>query len=846
MSKLLFSHSRFSVWIPLSLCLLFAVATSAARAETDSAQAEFFEKSIRPLLLKHCAECHGDKKQEMGLRFDNGSFIKGNEDYPEMVVTETPDDSRLMQVIIYSDSDIQMPPAGKMSDEEIGLIRHWIANGAYWPETEMQSGPKLGGPYDFAKLREEHWAYRPVDNPAPPEVAHAERVKTSVDNFVIKKLEDEGLMLSPAADKRTLIRRLKFDLLGLPPTYEEVQAFEQNESPEAYAELVEEYLAAPGYGQRWGRHWLDVARYADTKGYVFTAEPRYGFSYTYRDYVIEAFNSDKPYDQFLIEQLAADALELEEPKKELAAMGFLTLGRRFRNNKHDIIDDRIDVVTRGLMGMTVGCARCHDHKYDPIPTEDYYSLYGVFDSCHEPDEPDLPVIGEPLDQVAHEQYKTELARLADELHKFEQEEVRKLEHEVRHHVVAYLLKNITGGADVPAEYASAYEKHEPRGSLINRWNDYLKKQDPSHPIWEAWMTLSKLKPEELQQKSADEIKQLLQAGSSNPVITASLSNRNITSMYDVALAYGEVFRQTEASWREQQDKSTGLADASRESLRQELYGAGTPFDLNYDQWKGEFDRAVRNQQRNHISKQDKLRATSPGAPPRAMVLLDNAKPTEPVVFVRGVAGRRGDQVPRQFFKILEGEDRQPFSQGSGRLELAKKIASADNPLTARVFVNRVWMLHFGNGIVRTPSDFGARSDPPTHPELLDHLAAQFVANGWSVKNLHRLIVNSATYRQSGEPNAEARAIDPENRLLWRMPRRRLEFEAMRDAMLAAADKLDSKHGGTGVDLETSNRRTVYGFVNRNNFPTLFRVFDVASPDVSTPKRPQTTVPQQAL
>ncbi|MCA9041160.1 MAG: DUF1553 domain-containing protein, partial [Planctomycetaceae bacterium] len=426
------------------------------------------------------------------------------------------------------------------------------------------------------------------------------------------------------------------------------------------------------------------------------------------------------------------------------------------------------------------------------------------------------------------------------------EEVRKLEHEVRHHVVAYLLKNISSGGDVPAEYASAYEKHEPRRFFMDRWNDYLKKQAADHPVWGPWVTLSQLSAEELKQKSPEELKQLLQSGAANSVITASLTNRNINSMYDVALAYGESFRQAETNWQAQPDKTQGLSDAAQEALRQELYGSGKPYDLNYDQWKGHFDRGVRNNQQNIAKKQDQLRATSPGSPPRAMVLLDNNKPTEPVVFIRGVAGRRGDKVPRQFFKILEEEDRKPFEQGSGRLELAKKIASPDNPLTARVLANRVWMLHFGQGIVRTPSDFGARSDPPTHPELLDHLAHQFISNGWSIKNLHRLIVNSATYQQSGAPNPTAASVDSENRLLWKMPRRRLEFEAMRDSMLAVAGKLDCKHGGKGVELETSSRRTVYGFINRNNFPTLFRVFDVASPDVSTPKRPQTTVPQQAL
>lgn len=817
-------------------------------------QNEFFEKSVRPLLLKHCVECHGAKKQESGLRFDNGAFIKNQDDIDDVVVPGKADASRLYQVLLYSEDDIQMPPEEKMSDQEINVIKHWLESGAYWPEQEMKPQKKLGGPYDFEALRSEHWSYRPIVNSPLPEVEHSDRVKTEVDTFVLNRLEQEGLTLSPQADKRTLLRRLKFDLLGLPPTYQEVQEFIQNDSPDAYAELVEKYLSAPEYGQRWGRHWLDVARYADTKGYVFTAEQRFGYSYTYRDYVIESFNADKPYNQFILEQLAADQLDLAEPKKELAAMGFLTVGRRFRNNQHDIIDDRIDVVSRGLMGITAGCARCHDHKYDPIPTEDYYSLYGVFASSEEP--ANLPLIGEPLDQAAHEEFKQKMAEFAADLDKFEREESTKLQHNVRQNTVAYLLKNVASKNEIPPEHRGSYGKHEIRGQLVKRWNKYLKEQaKPEHAVWGPWARLSKMTPEQLTAEANTQLSQLQQQGGFNSVIVEKLLGRELKSMNEVALVYGEAFKEIENEVHALAERSASLNNPDKEQLRAVLYGEQSPVQMSHEEWKKLFDRGVRNGQRQRIAKQDKFRAMSPGAPPRAMVMNDKAKPFEPQVFIRGSAGRKGKKVPRQFFQILEQKERQPYQTGSGRLELAQKIISPDNPLTARVFVNRVWMLHFGNGIVRTPSDFGTRSEEPTHPELLDYLAWQFIHGGWSVKDLHRLIVNSATYQQSGSGQVAGgeqklgAKVNPENTLLWEMPRRRIEFEAMRDSMLAASNRLDARHGGKAVDLlgqPSTQRRTVYGFVNRNNFPTLFRVFDSASPDVSTPQRPQTTVPQQAL
>jgi hypothetical protein len=645
--------------------------------------AEFFEKKVRPVLVEKCFSCHGPKKQQGGLRLDGRDTILQGGDSGPAVVAGKPDESLLVKAI-RQDGELKMPPKGKLAADQVNALAEWIRLGAPWP---AETDGKLANA-SVAAIRERHWAFRPVRMPDIPAVSHSADVQNPVDAFVLAKLEDKGLSLSAPAERRTLIRRVTFDLTGLPPTPAQVEAFVNDPAPDAYAAVVERLLASPAYGERWGRHWLDVARYSDTKGYVFTEERRYPNSYTYRDYVIRAFNDDKPYDRFLIEQLAADRLPLGDDNSSLAALGFLTLGRRFLNNQHDIIDDRIDVTMRGLQGLTVACARCHDHKFDPIPTRDYYSLYGVFASSQEPAE--LPLLGK--------------AAPSPELVAFEVE-----------------LKKRTAVVD---EYA---EQHK------------------------------------------DELKS------------------------------GNV------------------------KFRNEL----TKLRNKVAEWK----------------------VNGPGAPARAMVLNDLPAAVEPHVLKRGNPGAPGDAVPRQFLEVLAGPERKPFKDGSGRLELARAIASRANPLTARVMVNRVWMHHFGKGLVRTPGDFGTRGEPPTHPELLDWLASSFMDGGWSVKRLQRLIVLSSTYRQASDDSGRGPSVDAENRLLWKMNRQRLDFEQMRDALLQVAGRLDRTMAGRAVPIAEppfSKRRTVYGFIDRQNLPGLFRTFDFASPDVSTPQRFTTTVPPQAL
>ncbi len=554
------------------------------------------------MLVNHCGKCHGAKKQEAGLRLDSrAAIVKGSDSGP-VVVAGDPAASKFLTAINYGNLDLQMPPDGKLPAEAIEALSEWVKRGLPWPvELAGAAADSDAGAW------KRHWAFRPLADVPEPAVQHGDWPRSPIDRFVLARLEAEGFEPSILADRRTWLRRVTYDLIGLPPTAAECDAFAADPSPEAQARVVDRLLASPAYGERWGRHWLDCARYADSKGYLAGGvERNYPNAYKYRDWVVQALNEDLPYDEFLLRQIAADRLPTATDRSTLAALGFLTVGRRFLNNKVDIIDDRLDTLCRTTMGLTISCARCHDHKFDPIGIKDYYSLYGVLASTIEPDEP----------------------------------------------------------ADM-------------------------------------------------------------------------------------------------------------------------------------------------------------------------MTMADSPEPHNERVFIRGNPGNPGEEAPRQFLPCLAGDKLQPFTQGSGRLELAQAIASRDNPLTARVLVNRVWLNFFGTGLVRTPSDFGLRSDPPTHPELLDFLARRFMDEGWSLKKLHRLIVLSSTYGQSSHATEEMRRRDPDNLLLSHMNRRRLDFEAMRDSLLAAAGTLDPAVGGPAVNMFSepfTHRRTIYGQVERQNLPGLFRTFDFANPD----------------
>jgi cytochrome c553 len=694
--------------LSLSTCAPVLRADVASVPAMSSQDLQFFESRIRPVLADRCYKCHSRDADKIkgGLMLDTREGMLHGGDTGPAITPGKPEDSLIIDAISYRDADLQMPPKGdKLTDQQVADITEWIRRGALDPRSLVAKGSSQ----NYGGVGREHWSFLAVRKQQVPAVADTAWCRTPIDNFILARLEENSMKPNPPADKYTLIRRATFDLIGLPPTEEEVQRFLVDDSPEAWTKVVDRLLASPRYGERWGRYWLDVARYADTKGDTPQREdPRYPFAWTYRDYVIDAFNTDKPYNEFILEQLAADRLLADQirhdgtgaipDQSKLAALGFLTLGNRFENSTNDIINDGIDVTSKAFLGLTVSCARCHDHKFDPIPTADYYSLYNVFANCGEPKE-------EPW---LHPVPKTP-------------------------ELVDYLAKMQAAGE---AKVSLEMQIRELRRSGI---------------------------PEtERPQKRRELLKEIVQA------------NKAIV-------------------------------------------------DLEF----------------------------TPGAPPKADVLVDVPSPRDYPVLVRGEAQNKGPETTRHFLSILSPDPKHPipFRDGSGRLDLARAIASPSNPLTARVLVNRVWQQHFGTGFVSTPDDLGNQSAPPTNPELLDYLAARFVQDGWSIKKLQRLIMLSSVYQEAGASVPAYAETDPDNKLLWRYNVRQLDFEQMHDSILAIAGTIDLTMGGRPVPIGSegfASRRAVYAFIDRRNPAEILTQFNFPNPSVPTGKRFLTQVPQQQL
>jgi len=712
-----FSYSPLLFLAVLSVTdsLTFALAASEAAAkaapapvatvtETDPAkpafsaeQIEFFEKEVRPLLAESCLDCHTGTKAKVGLELNHREGWLSGSDYRKVVDLEKPGESILIKAVLHTgEKGIKsMPEKGeKLSADAVAKLTTWIGMGLPWPaydEAEKATDPS------------QHWSFQPVKPEALPADAG-----NPIDYFVHKAQVAAGVVPAPRADRYTLYRRAHFALLGLPPKYAEIERFitDPKKHEEVWPALVDQLLATPQYGERWARLWMDVARYADTKGYEGAGrERRFIYSYTYRDWLIRSMNEDLPYDQFLLYQLAAE--QIVDPatpdKKHLAALGFLSLSRN--GSQDEILDDRVDTTFRGTMALTVSCAKCHDHKFDPISTKEYYSIYGIFlNSLAQ----ETPVIGEPKLGPEYDKYLADLAVVQKEV------------------------------------------------------DDFLK------PVLE---------------KIAKE----------NPALAAQP-----------------------------------------------------------DKLKAKIDREDRRKLNTLEGKVQKFIADAGMEADKAIILKDRAQPINQHVFIRGNAGRPGELAPRQFLAIAsEGGVPKEFTKGSGRLEMAKAIVDPGNPLTARNIVNRVWMWHFGEGIVRTIDDFGLQGERPDHPELLDWLANWFIENDWSLKKLHRLILTSETWQQQSvnEKATENMLVDSENRLLWKFKKKRLELEQMRDGMLDVADNLDREMFGRPVNIlepPFANRRSVYAFIDRQNLNPTFRNFDFSNPQETTGKRPSTTIPMQAL
>ncbi len=644
-----------------------------------------------------------------------------------------------------------------------------------------------------AGAEERHWAYEP---PAGVELPGQEH---PVDVLLGAAWAKAGLKPSAEASPRQRLERAAYTLTGLPPSDGQIRRIEADPGEETWAALVEEFLASPAYGERWARHWMDVARYADTLGYNFDQDNRYPFAYTYRDWLIRAFNEDMPYDRFIKLQIAADHLTDREDHPDLAALGFITVGPR--SGGVETIDDRVDVITRGFLSSTVSCARCHHHKTDPISTEDYYSIYSILENTREPD--DKPIIGKPADEAAHTAFLEELAKLeANDLAKRQEivDQLRTPESSAIYLELAWL--SVVEEWDSPRISSESFKRGRYRLKAVEKWNQFLKTTafgDEALPRLRQWQ-------EEM--AAADD------------------AGRKALSL---ALA-------------------TEWAAASGDHELAKLAGDNRcPLSYGPDRIREFMDQEDDNQRRARAGALAKLQIEHPGSPPRAMNLRDRENWSPAQVFRRGNPGDRSDPFERHWLGFLGGGT---FEEGkSPRLSLAEKIADPANPMTARVIVNRVWGWHFGQPLTE-PGDFGPQQPEPALRPLLDWLATRFTANGGSIKELHRLLLTSHAFRLETEGPEANIAKDEANRYFWKWNRRRAEFEAMRDRLLATAGSLDTGTvGGRSLNLDnpsSDTRRTVYAFVDRYELPGTFVSFDLPHPDHHSPKRVETTVPQQAL
>ncbi len=894
--------------------LLLAGLGLGADEPVDAAGIEFFENKVRPVLAENCYRCHGAEKQEGHLRLDRVAGIRKGGDRGPAINAGKPDESRLIQAIRYTDPDLQMPPKGRLPEQQIEDLQAWVRRGAPAPKEDAVAAVQPYKTFDLAERRR-HWSYQPVRDVQPPRVKDASWPTSPIDHFILARLEEAGLRPAPAADKRTLIRRLSFDLIGLPPTPEEVQAFVSDDSPQAYENLVKGLLNSPHYGERWGRHWLDLVRYAETLGHEFDYELFH--AWRYRDYVIRAFNADVPYNQFVLEHLAGDLLPAPRrnadhgfhENESILGTSFFWLGEAkhspvdIRQEQANRIDNQIDVLGKAFLAQTIACARCHDHKFDAIATEDYYALAGYLKSTRY-----QQAAIDPPQRIQHKV-----------------QELRRLKDEIDSQIATEPLPGIPSSSNEQAA-----------GVLF---------EDFSRPDWQGWHAAG-------------------EAFGTNPTqrgecILSDDPNRSVKQWVPAGWAHSALLsRRLEGALRSEmfeiKYRNIHYLAAGRGSrinlvidgfmlIRSPIYG-GLTIELKDDRpgwrtmdasmWLGHrayielIDSVVPNLSQPASSEMesgqpgqgylaiDEIRFSNDGPPPKPPDSL-SAEPNfsstaskdllteyrrieqsiplptyapaacdgtgeDERVFHRGNYRTPGEIAPRRLPAVLWHEEQPAPKQGSGRLELAHRLIDPANPLLARVMVNRIWQHHFGQGIVRSPDDFGRMGQTPTHPELLDYLAAEFIRNGWSIKHMHRLMLLSSTYRlassaERGVRSAEYESIatphsalrtphsvDPDNRLLSHMPVRRLEAEAIHDAVLAVSGRLDRRLYGPSVlphltpfmegrgrpatsgPLDGDGRRSIYLNVRRNFLNPMFLAFDYPIPFTTIGRRSASNVPAQAL
>jgi len=806
-------------------------AAIAIRAPAQNAAIDRFETNIRPVLVSRCYPCHSQSAPapQGGLLLDSAQGIRRGGNSGPVLRPGDPEHSLLIRAIRRTDEKLKMPPGEPLPSEVVAEFELWIREGASLPPDpatiEKRQQPSL-------------WSLKKPELATLPAVKGQGWVRNDIDRFILSRLEASGLGPAPEADKRTLIRRATYDLTGLPPTAQEVDQFVDDASPRAYARLIDRLLASPHYGERWGRHWLDVARYADSVNDSVNAGQRYPWSYTYRDWVIGALNEDLPYDRFVLYQLAADRVPHAEPR-HLAALGFLSLGRDFPGSPAETVDDRIDAAARGFLGLTVACARCHDHKYDPIPSADYYSFYSIFSNIRQPKE--LPLLGKPVGLSPKQAvYQERLDHIEQVYQEYRSRRHAEMVAFFKTQMADYMVAAHDAEGLGNPEIEELVRDRQLNRHLLARWRKYLREsKEADEPVFRLWHAGAAIPAKEFATRWPATRRSVKGAS----LVEAAVDEKPIVSLRDLAKAY--------AALLEKYDRPEPFGQADADQLRAVVRGPKSPVDVPVEEFDLICSEGDNNNMRSIQVRYNAMlaQAAYDGAPPRAMAVEDLPNPLPTHVFLRGNPNNPGALAPPHFLTCLGGSEEKVFRDGSGRLELARAIIDPENPLTARVIVNRVWMEHFGFGLVRTPSDFGLRGDRPTHPELLDYLAVTFMQSGWSLKKLHRLIMTSATYRQASDDNEAGRKIDPENQLLWRMNRRRLEIESLRDSMLAVALRLDLTVGGVPFSLTAQPsvpRRSLYGFIERGSIPNLLSAFDFASPDQHAPMRYVTTVPQQAL
>jgi hypothetical protein len=828
--------------------LLFSLlaAGNAAAADDvrpDPAGIEFFEKSVRPLLIKHCAECHDDGKTEGGLSMGSRAAMLKGGDSGVALVPGKPDESRLIQAVRYKNLDLQMPPKGALPAGDVAVLEKWVAMGAPDPRTDASSSPHgkvLGMSIEEGR---QFWSMKPVVRPELPTVEDSAWVKSPIDAFILQQLEKNDLTPAPQADRRTLIRRATFDLTGLPPTPEEVDAFVADESPDAFDKVIERLLASPQYGVRWGRHWLDVARYADSNG--LDENLAFGNAWRYRDYVIDAFNNDKPFNRFLIEQIAGDLVP-EANAETRTATGFLVLGAKVLAEPDrekltmDTIDEQLDTIGKAFMGLTLGCARCHDHKFDPILQSDYYALGAIFKSTKTFGDSNTGAIkhwnefslASDAEKEAMKSVDAAIAEKQKVANSFKSTAMVKVRETARSKAAEYLAAAATlvpgmSLAEV-APIANARGLH-PR--ILHHCRLHLSYHEDD-ALFEKW-------------------RELAAQGKPDEIVTH----------------YSKLFADADAALAEAKKadpKATTVSDPMLEAARAALQDpAGFIAVQPLPQYA--FDAETLKEYYRLAEESRVLESGSPDLA-SAMSVGDGTVVASLPIHVRGSHRNLGTPINRGIPEVLKEVTTVPefAADHSGRLELAKWMADEKHPLTARVYVNRVWRWHFGSALVPSTENFGKLGDRPSHPELLDWLANEFVQGGWSTRALHRLIMRSNAYQMASrhpQPGV-AKTTDPENRLLWKFPMQRLDAEQIRDAVLAVSGRLDDRLGGKMVPLRNrqfvfdhtsidhtkydSLRRGAFLPVIRNNVYTLFEQFDFPDPTMPTGSRTSTTVAPQAL